>query len=822
MIRAPLGAGKTTLLREWMNLLGQCSVSPEVFVVPSGISPDTFTQLENDLVAAHLRYLNNHDNRGIRRDVIVTIDGWEPADDEHLAAWLADQLAAHPWLAAVITTRANTALESDLSLLGGTLNIITPGLLRFTAAESAQLFENVTGTAPLHGSRFSGLPFLTLREAQHHTADRPPHPADPRPLAMNLLQTSLAQLTEESTRRALIALCSLQTLEAAALSSHSGQKTVRELESLGVAYQLTDQQRLVLCEDFELVGTGRLPGVSRAEQCSALRWYARLCMRSGCWCSAFEAYVSAGDLDQASKLIFKTHPAQIVLGLDRVGDSLSTLTPKQFMRHPVLCVLYASWLLRVPGQQRQAGALLNLALYGDSKAFVETSSTEDALGQLLWHHTRMNAQRLGVIEGDALAESELIKRVIRTHRTELMQTRYALMLEFLERAAETELVRGKPALAVETIANEVPPMRIDAAEADEYGLRKVILAAAYMMLGQRTSAERLALSPEDLMVRGFNAETHAHVSLSVLYQVSACLEDQQYGQAKELLQRYSQGLESYDAVHLLAHAQANTAICLQRAREGLIDLRELHTRLAADRVVDRYALASMILAEANLTLAIGQIGEAQRMVQAVSRDLDRLDSGLFLARCALARQNYARTRTVLAGLPMPKPLDVRRRATVGLISGIVEIGEQATNRAAPLVKNAAHLLSEAQLTMPLVHLDSHSRALLDSFCSASSDVYLRSWGAQVRSLPAQIVVKGRGLEHEVLSERERVVLNELIESSGPSGIAAQLSVSVNTVKSQLKSLYRKLDAHNRTEALEEAVRRGLVDLPADYIEPVES
>ncbi|MGV2982666.1 LuxR C-terminal-related transcriptional regulator [Microbacterium sp. AGC85] len=62
----------------------------------------------------------------------------------------------------------------------------------------------------------------------------------------------------------------------------------------------------------------------------------------------------------------------------------------------------------------------------------------------------------------------------------------------------------------------------------------------------------------------------------------------------------------------------------------------------------------------------------------------------------------------------------------------------------------------------------------------------------------------------LLSEREIAVLRVLVTTSSASQIAAELTVSKNTVKTQLKSLYRKLGASSRDEALAIAVDRHLI------------
>ncbi|MCB0055307.1 MAG: hypothetical protein KDE24_37780 [Caldilinea sp.] len=54
---------------------------------------------------------------------------------------------------------------------------------------------------------------------------------------------------------------------------------------------------------------------------------------------------------------------------------------------------------------------------------------------------------------------------------------------------------------------------------------------------------------------------------------------------------------------------------------------------------------------------------------------------------------------------------------------------------------------------------------------------------------------------EPLTEREVQVLQQLATHLTPAEIAARYVVSVSTVRSQIKSIYRKLDVHNRKEAI---------------------
>jgi two-component system, NarL family, response regulator DegU len=64
----------------------------------------------------------------------------------------------------------------------------------------------------------------------------------------------------------------------------------------------------------------------------------------------------------------------------------------------------------------------------------------------------------------------------------------------------------------------------------------------------------------------------------------------------------------------------------------------------------------------------------------------------------------------------------------------------------------------------------------------------------------------------VLSKREEEVLQLIAEGSSTTEVAAQLYISVKTVKNHLASIYEKLDARDRTQAVLQAVKMGIVRL----------
>lgn len=66
-----------------------------------------------------------------------------------------------------------------------------------------------------------------------------------------------------------------------------------------------------------------------------------------------------------------------------------------------------------------------------------------------------------------------------------------------------------------------------------------------------------------------------------------------------------------------------------------------------------------------------------------------------------------------------------------------------------------------------------------------------------------------------LSSRELDVLRSLARGSSTEAVASELFVSVNTVRSHVRRILEKLDAHSKLEAVAIAVRDGIL-LPEDF------
>lgn len=90
---------------------------------------------------------------------------------------------------------------------------------------------------------------------------------------------------------------------------------------------------------------------------------------------------------------------------------------------------------------------------------------------------------------------------------------------------------------------------------------------------------------------------------------------------------------------------------------------------------------------------------------------------------------------------------------------------------------------------------------------------IRAVHAGRKHIPAEIAQQiAQHAGQESLSEREISVLKLVSTGHANKEIARQLSISEDTVKGHLKSIFAKLDVSDRTQAVTLAAKRGIIDL----------
>ncbi len=105
---------------------------------------------------------------------------------------------------------------------------------------------------------------------------------------------------------------------------------------------------------------------------------------------------------------------------------------------------------------------------------------------------------------------------------------------------------------------------------------------------------------------------------------------------------------------------------------------------------------------------------------------------------------------------------------------------------------------------------------VDEIASAVSSV-VKGETALSPNLAATVLAEVRSMEDKpkaerVITKREEQVLQLIADGASTPEVAEQLYISQKTVKNHLASIYSKLDARDRTQAVLQAVRMGIVTL----------
>lgn len=204
-------------------------------------------------------------------------------------------------------------------------------------------------------------------------------------------------------------------------------------------------------------------------------------------------------------------------------------------------------------------------------------------------------------------------------------------------------------------------------------------------------------------------------------------------------------------------------------------------------------------AEADLLIAGGHAATAMHLLDekelAPHDRWSRYSIDSIAARAALFSGDLARAAILSAGGASTATGPARASAELLLVSSIVALAEDDRTRAKESFTNCldivvAHSLPSVLARAPLAQLDE----LFDLVPELETSSIRRAIaGTTTLELPRRNVPK--------LTDRERQILRQLVDGSSPEEIASANFVTRGTLKSQLRTLYRKLGTHNRQETI---------------------
>ena len=272
------------------------------------------------------------------------------------------------------------------------------------------------------------------------------------------------------------------------------------------------------------------------------------------------------------------------------------------------------------------------------------------------------------------------------------------------------------------------------------------------------------------------------------------------GSALETLEGGSPALEFWP---FMAYLDAQYALHSGTAGETLTRLDRLRAASEREQAENPAAMALVSRARADLLIACGRGEAARRLVRTEGR-------GKSWSRVPGARIRLLSGRapdTKLDTLVWDAETTVGDRLELLLLSAVAALRDDEGGEAQRLMNQALDLYEESGILRPFATIQAAQESQLVEL--AGRDVQPDDAAVLAR----QSAVYPECLVFVELSSHEQSVLAALAKTSSRRAIADSLFVSVNTVKTQLASIYQKFGTSTRSETLARA--RELELLPPE-------
>jgi LuxR family maltose regulon positive regulatory protein len=233
---------------------------------------------------------------------------------------------------------------------------------------------------------------------------------------------------------------------------------------------------------------------------------------------------------------------------------------------------------------------------------------------------------------------------------------------------------------------------------------------------------------------------------------------------------------------------------------ALASLAQVRLALTApdDRVRAQFAIE-----EFRIALAL-ELAEAGALVPRLPANIA---SRLLQARLHVARREWAKAGEILAEV---EPLTIREQVEWGVLRSLAAQAPDLA-RAHRYLRTALALASPHRYLATIIEQGPGITALLRSLPAGTGlKPYVDELSVRAEAAAATSKGPAGRLPGGLLSDRELTVLRLISSRLTTTEIAGALFVSPNTLKSHMKSIYRKLDVSSRAGAVREGEARGLI------------
>lgn len=782
---APAGAGKSALLIgwadrsrtpiTWINAARQHGAVAELLEAGAGA---TSTQLARRQAAAHTLVIDNADHLDV-----LTVNR------------LLDELDATPTLRLVVIGRDLRRFGTPAAQMRHAHVLIGPEDLDFTLEETIALLRRAGVTSQDDTIRLlhtlSSGNAAVLRAAMitlgGDGAELGSGEALDRiiDLVASTIIPSYTAIHDDEFEQFLFDTAVAETMDRLLATELSGvvgpEAMLDRAVGLGLGSWLDDRT-------FAYSGAARLVLRQRAERRNAAR-VRRLGNHAARWArehgraqAAFRLAITSGDFTLAGQQLRDDFFELVQRGRDETRALLENVPPEALRQHPALAyhlgVIYSTDRER----RTRANELFASVLEWLNEAPEPATTADRLLARAIF---AVSSRLVGrPVSGVAAARDVVVltKRLTPAERAD-----FNGLPGVLAHCGLTLLYAGEYAEALDVLAESAghaPPFSVGRV------LAMTMTAAAQALIGETPEAEAMIAELEDSAW----PENVLMLGSRMVYLAAAlvAIEHRDLARARGALTLVAANRERFAPND---HWELNTYVAAlvdiaggrpNRAIEVIAAARAQHRgRGVSGPLVGGLLTATRATAE----LAAGHPSDA----------LATLDSGVEASiACAIARARVElaidQPAEAIAGLAaIETDLTTRQRAEA-----------TAIEVAARLRLSATHAAVEVPRLMAIMHVHGLRMALellpqqdIDAILAAADPEMLQQLGTSVVSLlrPADVV-------H--LSPRELVVLGMLAQTGSTAEIAEMLYVSVSTVKTQLRSIYRKLGVKSRSEALARA------------------
>jgi LuxR family transcriptional regulator, maltose regulon positive regulatory protein len=219
---------------------------------------------------------------------------------------------------------------------------------------------------------------------------------------------------------------------------------------------------------------------------------------------------------------------------------------------------------------------------------------------------------------------------------------------------------------------------------------------------------------------------------------------------------------------------------LRNARESVASPR-FHASI--NRVIDEHELLVRVVSD-----------ESDRIGELLSRMPMTVTTSAFTTTY-MAKKNPSQARQVLGQYPDDCP---RHSITKKLIYAETYSSHPPT--AIEYLEQAVEVAIQNGVRNIFLQQSTQVKGLLLELATRKPTVYLEGLASDIRNQMNQVEHQGRGSENS-LTKREVEILRRLSTGLPITHIAASLHISINTMKSHLKNVYRKLNVESRDQAV---------------------